>query len=173
MELYAESLFHIYNQGNRKQRIFFDDSNYELFQELTKRFVHPHCDILAYCLMPNHFHFLINASPKSVEKIQLGSIELTVLSNSFRLLLSNYAQIVNRERDESGSLFRQKTKAKWLDHTEEKYAITCFNYVHMNPVTSGLVKNPEDWKYSSCKAYVKSIDDVLINKNIAKILLDL
>lgn len=64
--------------------------------------------------MPNHFHFLIGATEKSVEKIKLGGIEINRVTDGFRKLLSEYAQEFNVKNHRSGSLFRQKTKGKLL-----------------------------------------------------------
>jgi hypothetical protein len=91
--------------------------------------------------MPNHFHFLINTSEKSPETISQGNIEVTQIGNGFRLLSSQYAQDFNKRYNQSGSLFRQKTKSKMmLDHHQ---AFICFQYIHQNPWKSGLVGKME------------------------------
>ncbi len=51
--------YHIYNRGNNKQKIFFDDENYLFFLSKFKKYLIPNIDVFAYCLMPNHFHFFI------------------------------------------------------------------------------------------------------------------
>ena len=81
---------------------------------LYRKLVSPFCKTLAYCLMPNHFHFLIPATEESEKKVQIGNIELSQHSNGFRLLQSNYANYFNRKLERSGSLLRQRTKAKPL-----------------------------------------------------------
>lgn len=53
------SLYHVYNQGNNRQKIFFNHDNYLFFLKKLKRHVLPHADILAWCLMPNHFHLMV------------------------------------------------------------------------------------------------------------------
>ena len=63
--LIAENYYHIYNRGNNKENIFVNDDNYLFFLDKWKLHLHPHTDTLAYCLMPNHFHFLIKV--KSIE----------------------------------------------------------------------------------------------------------
>ncbi|MDA3905864.1 MAG: hypothetical protein PF484_07300, partial [Bacteroidales bacterium] len=52
-------IYHIYNQGNNRQRIFLNRENYLFFLKKVKNYVLPYADILAWCLMPNHFHFLV------------------------------------------------------------------------------------------------------------------
>ena len=115
MNIIADEMFHIYNQGNNHEIIFKSDKDYIEFLQLFRRFVFPHCKVLAYCLMPNHFHFEIYASEHSATIKKIGNIESSVLSNGFRLLQSNYAQSFNKRQNRSGSLFRQKAKAKGMN----------------------------------------------------------
>ncbi len=83
MDLICNHLYHIYNQGNNKEIIFKDRDDYIKFLKKVKTMISPYCDIISYCLMPNHFHFLLDVNEKSCEKIVLGNIELTKLSNGF------------------------------------------------------------------------------------------
>ena len=55
----TEHLYHIYNQGNNKQKIFFSRENYLYFLQKINKHIRPHVDVLAWCLMPNHFHLLV------------------------------------------------------------------------------------------------------------------
>ena len=55
----AGNLYHIYNQGNNRQKIFFSNDNYLYFLTKFKEHILPHADILAWCLMPNHFHLMV------------------------------------------------------------------------------------------------------------------
>ena len=57
----------MYNQGNNHQKIFFDKRNYEFFLNKLETYVRPYADILAYCLMPNHFHFMVLVNELEVE----------------------------------------------------------------------------------------------------------
>lgn len=128
----------------------------------------PQCEILAYCLMPNHFHFLLVATEQSAISCRLGNIDSNQLSNAFRLLLSEYAQDFNKANNRSGSLFRQKTKAKNLaDYTQSDAALTCFNYIHNNPSAANLVKMSKDWEFSSLKEYLKLKQASVCNQRLA------
>ncbi|MBN1950845.1 MAG: transposase [Bacteroidales bacterium] len=62
MEFKEGHLYHLYNQGNNRQDIFFKHENYLYFLDKMKIHILPHCDILAYCLMPNHFHIMIRVN---------------------------------------------------------------------------------------------------------------
>lgn len=165
MQIEPNQLYHIYNQGNNQQRIFFRLENYDYFLRLFQKHISPHCDLLAYCLMPNHFHFLIGTTEQSVHKRKLGQIEITNLAFGFKTLLSSYAQAINKQEGQSGSLFRQKTKAKCVTQPDPgpepvkgirlpfDHPTRVLHYIHTNPVRSGLVKNPEDWPFSSFREH--------------------
>ena len=64
-----------------------------------------------------------------------------------------------------GSLFQQKTKAKWLD--DEQYAVTCFHYIHQNPVRAELCEQLECWAYSSFRDYAGLRNGTLCNRSLA------
>ncbi|MFT3911906.1 MAG: hypothetical protein QM737_20950 [Ferruginibacter sp.] len=149
MKIFAENIYHIYNQGNNKGTIFYDDSDYKCFLNLFKQHVSPVSKVLAYCLMPNHFHFLNYSTQVSAQPLLLGKVESCELSNSFRLLQSLYAQNINVKYNRTGSVFRQKAKAICLADGSDQYPFTAFNYIHQNPLKAGLIKRMEDWPYSS------------------------
>lgn len=86
----------------------------------------PNSEILAYCLMPNHFHFLILTTALSLQKKKVGSLNLTYLSNTFRLTQSQYAQYFNRKYTRVGSVFRPKIKTKDLGEGNDDFAHLTF-----------------------------------------------
>ncbi len=59
MRFEPQGVYHIFNQGNNRERIFFRPCNYDFFMEKIRRHIVPFADIVAFCLMPNHFHLLI------------------------------------------------------------------------------------------------------------------
>ena len=68
MNLIPGQFYHVYNRGNNKQLIFFNDNNYLYFLQKIREQLLPVADILAWCLMPNHFHILIQANDESVKE---------------------------------------------------------------------------------------------------------
>ena len=168
MKIYEPGLYHIYNRGNNHQPLFFNDRDYHLFIELCNKYIVPRCKILAWCLMPNHFHFLVEINENSVERVQWGGNQMPAITNGFQLLQSNYAKIINSRENRSGSLFQQKTKAKLLETID--YANTAFWYIHQNPVKAGLVDNMQDWEFTSYKEYcglkASLVSDVNLGKSI-------
>ena len=75
--------------------------------------------------MPNHFHFLVEVTDKSIGPIKSGGITMPAITNGFRLLQSSYAKGINKQEGRTGNLFQQKTKAK-LVSCEENYSLTAF-----------------------------------------------
>ncbi|HMZ46644.1 MAG TPA: hypothetical protein PLU36_07560 [Chitinophagaceae bacterium] len=177
MHFVPNNLYHIYNQGNNKQVIFHDEDDYYTFLRLTRNLFHSVCDIVAYCCMPNHFHFIISTNGYSCEIKQQGNISIDAITNSIRKLLSSFARLYNKKYLQSGSVFRQKTKSKCLTNCDievltsmngREYLFTCFHYVHQNPLRAGLVNKLEDWDFSSFKDYAGLSSGTLINKEVAK-----
>lgn len=133
MHILANQLYHIYNQGNNGETIFRERDDYLSFLNHFREKVACHCQVVNYCLMPNHFHFLINATQASANPVMLGSVKSTALANGFRMLCGTHAHAFNKKYNRSGSLFRQKTKAKLLEATDADYPFTCFHYLSVRP----------------------------------------
>ena len=169
------SIYHIYNQGNNKQVIFYNRENYLFFLRKIKSHIQPFGNILAWCLMPNHFHLMVEVDETSRGATSSRTPtdtdgKLLSLNHSIGILLASYTRAINIQENTTGSLFRQKTKAICLNELkgissnwftlygstfmniqipEYQYPQVCFNYIHANPVRVGLVKMPGDWEFSS------------------------
>jgi REP element-mobilizing transposase RayT len=174
MKIESEKLYHIYNQGNNQETVFLNREDYIFFLKKVREKVLPFCEIVNYCLMPNHFHFLVNTNDYSAEEIMLGKLQLTRLSNGFRLLTNQYTTYFNHKYKRSGSLFRQKTKGKELENSEQgNYPFTCFHYIHQNPMKAKLCQKMEDWEFSSFKDYLGLRTGSLITQQTAYDLIDI
>jgi putative transposase len=163
--------YHVYNRGNNKQLIFFNDRNYLFFLRKISEQILPFADIFAYCLMPNHFHLLIRPNEGGLtERNSFGGKPMQELSYRLGMLLSSYAQAINKQNKTSGSLFQQKTKAKILSETDNgtriSYFEQCFHYIHNNPVAAGIVQNPEEWPYSSYPDYAGLTNGTLCSREL-------
>jgi len=140
-----ERLYHIYNRGNNKEAIFKEERNYQFFLNRFKEYLSEWVDVHAYCLMPNHFHFLIEI--QSLEEHQRPQLE-----RQFRNFFISYAKAINKAYDRTGSLFQYKFKRK-LINTEPQYALN-IAYIHYNPVKAQLCERCEDWRYSSFQTFL-------------------
>ena len=173
MEFFKNELYHIYNRGNNRQKIFFKPDNYIYFLKKVRRYLLPYCDILSYSLMPNHFHFLIHSDERTIINKTIRFQPKNVLSEGIRVLLSSYTQAINKQNQTSGSLFQQNTKAQPIVKGRRNYDITVFHYIHQNPYRANLVLRMEDWEYSSFADYCGKRNGSLCNRELAIKLLGL
>jgi len=72
MQIEKGYIYHIYNQGNNRQKIFFEKENYLFFLKKMKTHLLPFCDILAYCLMPNHFHWMVLVNEVEINRNEIS-----------------------------------------------------------------------------------------------------
>ncbi len=166
MNFQEDYTYHIYNRSN--EQVFYTKENYLYFIKKIRIHILPYADILAYCLMPNHFHILISAK-KEAEEIVLnnGIKNIQILAKSIGIMLSAYSHAINIQQNRKGSLFAHQTRAKQLNYTKGNYSSDCFFYIHLNPIAAELVKKIEDWEYSSFNDYIGKRNGSLINKDLA------
>ncbi|KAA9332467.1 hypothetical protein F0P96_13430 [Hymenobacter busanensis] len=162
LNLQPEKLYHLYNRGNNRETVFHTPENYRYFLTKLRRHLTPHLRILAWCLMPNHFHLLVQVREAA---------DLARCSTDLRLLLSSYTRAIQKEQGRTGSLFQQHTKAKEL--STEQYAFMCFCYIHQNPLRAGLIRDISQWVWSSYPDYAGLRGGTLCHKELATALLDL
>ena len=163
--------YHVYNRGNNQQVIFFTERNYFFFLKKIREQLLPVADIIAYCLMPNHFHFLLRATEDGLkERESFGGKSMQQLAYRIGILLSSYSQAINKQNNTTGSLFQQKTKAKILsevnDGSRTSYFEQCFHYIHQNPAVAGIVKDVSEWTYSSYPDYIGQRNGTLCGEEI-------
>ena len=102
------SYYHFYNRGNNRENIFIEERNYAYFLQLYARHITGIADTYAYCLLRNHFHFLVRI--KTVEEIEIlkASKHLKAASPSqqFGNLFNAYTKAINNAYGRTGSLFQ-------------------------------------------------------------------
>lgn len=194
MQFETHQIYHIYNQGNNKQKIYYSDENYIFFLRKIKKHILPFADIFAWCLMPNHFHLMVYVHTIEISGGATLSRTPTILpslnfNKSIGIMLASYTRAIHKQEKISGSLFRTHTKAICLSKAESitpsyfnsyfgtylnlsiperEYPQQCFNYIHQNPVKAKLVNKAEEWDYSSFKDYCGLRNGKLINRERTK-----
>ncbi|EMR03813.1 Transposase [Cesiribacter andamanensis AMV16] len=161
MSITHGQLYHVYTRGNNRQRIFFSPQHYFYFIRKMQIQLVPVADVLAWCLMPNHVHLLLQLKKNR---------EPQEFSTHYRVLLSSYSRGINKERGWSGSLFQQNSKFKPLDG-RKGYPYICFHYIHQNPLRAGLVQELTAWPYSSIQEYVGKRPFGIVQQQVAAELL--
>jgi REP element-mobilizing transposase RayT len=154
IKTYVENgFYHIYNRGVEKRIVFEDPQDYNVFLKYISEVLSPadqnitttkyimqglslqsirrpvksyygRLEMLAYCLMPNHFHFLIRQNDKDA------------LEGLMRSLMTRYSMYFNKKYNRVGSLFQGRYKAVLVN--EESYLLHLSRYIHMNPMEYSL-----------------------------------
>ena len=158
VKIYLEGgYYHLYNRGVEKREIFVDEHDYNTFLFLLKTYLllpskgsdpktayyskknlNGQIELLAYCLMPNHFHLLVRQKYRSA------------ISDLMRCVNVNYVAYFNNKYERVGSLFQGKFKAVLVD--SDSYLLHLSRYIHLNPASRG--KNFADYSYSSYLDYL-------------------
>lgn len=147
----VDSIYHIYNRGVNKQIIFFSKNNYEYFTYKMAFHFQEKARILAYCLMPNHFHLLVKV------------VEPDFIQRGLQPFMIAYTRAINNEQDRVGSLFQGHYQSNLID--DDSYLLECVKYIHLNPVRARLVEKPQDWEYSSYKQYISKSKLTMIDSS--------
>lgn len=137
---YPGAFYHVIMRGNNGQDIFYNKIDrsrfYQLLQEGIERYGHR---IHGFCLMSNHSHLVIQAGDIPLSKI---------LQNvSFR-----YTRYINRRKRRIGHLFQGRYKAILID--ADNYLLELVRYIHNNPIRAGLADKPEQYQWSSHRAFI-------------------
>ena len=157
--------YHVYNRSN--ETLFHNRDNYLFFIRKLRKHILPFAEILAYCIMPNHFHLILVAKQEgTVHSTAMNKEDMQLLSLAFGSVLSSYTQAINKETGRRGVLFAHKTKARKINESGNDYGLNCFMYVHQNPKLAELVERIEDWEYSSFPDYIGKRNGTLINKQL-------
>jgi putative transposase len=139
---------HITQRGNRRQQTFFSDQDFKAYLALMAEWCENYrVEIWAYCLMPNHIHLIAVPDTKDGLNLAVGEAH------------RRYTRMINFREGWRGHLWQGRFASFIM---EERYLLACTRYIEYNPVRAGLVKCPEDWKWSSAGAHMDETDDVLV-----------
>jgi REP element-mobilizing transposase RayT len=149
----AESYYHIYARGVNKRKIFLDDTDFTYFLSLLKRYLsqedsrtsrgaqfaklYDDINLLAYCLMSNHFHLLVfQINEKAMTKLMRG-------------VMSSYSMYFNKKYGRTGHLFESRYRASRISN--DQYFAHISRYIHFNP------KEWRHYRYSSLSSYLDGV----------------
>ena len=147
----AGEIYHVYNRGVDGAPIFADPENYLYLLRKVKSLLREQpIRVLAYCLMPNHYHFVLR---------QEGELPL---SSFIQRLFQTYTQAYNKRQGRRGPLFEGRFRHVLVDRDE--YALHLCRYVHLNPVAGGLVSRPDLWPYSNYLEWIRARPGTLVDR---------
>jgi REP element-mobilizing transposase RayT len=143
--------YHIYNRGARRVSIFREHENYLFVLNKLKQYTQllQHC-VVAYCLMPNHYHWLVR---------QDGEEPVRLLPQR---VFNSYSKAYNKRYEHSGTLFEGPYRAHQVDN--HNYLLHLCRYIHANPVKDGLVSSLDDWPYSNYHEWVARRQGTLVDR---------
>jgi putative transposase len=138
---YPGAVYHVITRGNNRQTIFHDDQDRtayleKLFHYCREKEVH----LLCYCLLSNHVHLLLETPQGN-------------LSQMMQAFQTSYTVSYNRRRRHTGHVFEQRYKAFLVD--KDNYLLQVSRYIHLNPVAARIVERPQDYRWSSYRAYLR------------------
>lgn len=156
--------YHLFNRGSDKRDIFLQSRDYKRFQQafyyyhligpkprfsiftksklfaLDPSLQNKLLEVLCYCLMPNHFHFLVRQLKENGVSIFMSQIA------------NSYTKYFNTKHKRVGALFQGSYKAVRIETDEQLVHVS--RYIHLNPIVSGIVKNLAVYPWSSCASYI-------------------
>ncbi len=133
--------FHVVNHAVDGRDLFYDTGDYKSYLYFFEEALNSDVTVLAYCLMPNHFHFLLRQNA------------LDAISTLFEAAHKRYARYYNKKHGYKGKIFRQR-----LHHREtlgEEHILNASAYIHANPLQAKLVNFPEEWEFSNFQEYLR------------------
>jgi putative transposase len=137
---YPDAWYHVMNRGRRREKVFKGKKDYDTFTDLLKELVEDYkVRVAAYCLMPNHYHLLVQTPEANI-------------SRAMRHLNGVYTQRFNKMNHGDGQLFRGRFKSILVD--ADTYLLELVRYIHRNPLESGIVDTINEYPWSSHKAYL-------------------
>lgn len=140
---------HVIQRGNNRQATFFHDTDYHFYLEcLCEALERYDCSVHAYVLMTNHVHLLV--TPDHEQGV----------SRLMQTVGRRYVRYINTTYRRSGTLWEGRYKAALIQ--SERYLLTCYRYIELNPVRAGMVTHPGHYRWSSYRAHAEGYKNRLI-----------
>ena len=156
--------YHIYNRGNNRQMVFFETDNYLYFLRGVKKYLLPVVDMIAYCLMPTHYHLLGRVKDFGNQTSEV--FKTSEVSAAMQKLLISYTKAINKRFERVGALFQGAFQAKPI--TNSRHLLHLCRYIHANPVKDELVTDPANWPYSNYLEWIGERDGKLVDREFVK-----
>ena len=164
--------YHVFNSGVEKRKIFLDKQDFQMFMyyvsiyllplkividkypnfppRLQSKNLNQELELNAYCLMPNHFHFLLRQKSRDA------------VSRFIKQLMDGYTKYFNEKYQRVGSLMQGRFKAVLIE--TEELLVHLSRYIHLNPVVANLAEEPKDYIWSSYPSYLEIKEEKILHK---------
>ncbi|MFH0839566.1 MAG: transposase [Candidatus Omnitrophota bacterium] len=151
--LYDGAIYHIINRGHNKQGLFKDKSDYMAFKEIISSYKAKFSfKLFNYCIMRNHFHFLLRI------------LKAKDLPHVMQSISQAYARYHKRKYHNVGYLYQARYKGILIE--KDEYLLECARYIERNPLRARIVKDLSAYPWSSYNYYAKGKEDAIIDRNI-------
>ena len=131
-------MYHIYNRGNNHDKLFYQKSDYQMFVGSFVKYVAPLADVYAYCLISNHYHFLLKVKEET---------ESRVFTNGMGSLLKSFTNNINMKYGRRGGLYQGRYRRREVNSLS--YLRMLCVYIHLNPLKHGVTEDYKTYPYSS------------------------
>jgi len=151
-------IYHVIARGINRQDIFHDDEDRKRYLETLKRItVENFSKVFGYCIMSNHIHLIIKEGEAGISQLM-------------KRLGASYAYWYNLKYQRTGHVFQDRFKSENVE--DDRYLLTVVRYIHLNPVKAAIVNKPEEYIWSSCRAYY-GCPEYLLDLTQVSLVLDL
>ncbi len=151
--LEKDKYYHIYNRGINGGVIFQSDENMNYFLKLIEKYLSQKIAILSYCLIPNHYHFLVRID-----------CEPEIATQSFSYLFNAYAKAYNKQQNRTGSLFEKHFRRKNI--YSDEYLKNTILYIHKNPENHKLISDFSKYKFSSYAEVLENKSNLISTEEV-------
>jgi putative transposase len=177
-----DGIYHVYNRTNNGEPLFLTDENRYFFLKKYKEYLAAYIDTYCWCLLPNHFHFLIRVKPeKQIRKLiqQKASNECTLteakflentiplselIQQGFKRFFQSYSLAFNKMHHRKGNLFYRPFKRVKIQ--KETHFTNAIIYIHANPVKHRLATDFTHYKWSSWQTYLSIASTDLLREEV-------
>jgi putative transposase len=181
-KFYDGGIFHVYNRTNNKEPLFASDENRLYFLKQYAKYLEPFVDTFCWCLLPNHFHFLIRVKSSATIKQHLESINRQLLKPDEKKYLSgdaateelielqwkrfftSYAMAFNKQQGRKGNLFNRPFKR--VEVNKDSHFTQAVIYIHANVLKHKLCKDFTLYRWSSWKSLISNKPTLLCREQV-------
>lgn len=139
--------YHVYNCAVGKDLLFYQERNYIYFLKKYHQYLSEYIETYVYCLIPNHFHFLIRIPDDLAEPDK-------IVSEAFRRFGISYSQSINKQQERKGTLFMRPFKRKKINSDDQLTAV--IYYIHFNAVHHRIIEDLNQYKWSSYASFLST-----------------
>ncbi|MCH5138910.1 transposase [Clostridiaceae bacterium UIB06] len=152
-EWYPNAMYHITSRGNRRNDIYRDNEDYQVYITILKEaieYLDNQYEIISYCLMTNHVHLQVKTKDKHIKYLMMRV-------NRF------YAKYFNNKYQYVGHLFQARYGSELVE--EDSYVLETSRYIHLNPVRAKMVEKPDIYEWSSYSMYIGKEKETFVCSN--------